>query len=204
MIASLVSSTAAGMLTWSLAEHVIHNGLGHKLAKSRNAFSVEHTRHHATTSYFAASYKKAIAASLVTVAVAPLACAVAGARRGLAFTFGFAGAYLGYEVLHRRAHTHPPRGRYGRWVRKHHFHHHFHNPRVNHGVTSPIWDHLFGSYEAPTVVRVPVRHAMPWLIDETGEVRAEHRRDYALARKGSRRGSEPPEAHASAQRPPSA
>ena len=44
---------------------------------------------------------------------------------GVACTLGFVAMYLLYEVLHRRAHTHPPRGFYSRMMRKHHFFHHF-------------------------------------------------------------------------------
>ncbi len=171
---------AAGAATWSLSEWVIHNYLGHKLAKNRNFFSVEHVRHHATTSYFAPSYKKAIAAAVVGAGVAPLASALVGPRLGLSYTAGLVGAYLGYEVVHRLAHVSPPRTRYGRWLRKHHFHHHFHRPDKNHGVTSPLWDRLFGSYEPPGKIAVPERHAMPWLCDERGEIRAAFRDDYQL------------------------
>jgi hypothetical protein len=38
---------------------------------------------------------------------------------------------------------------------------------MNHGVTSPLWDIVFRTYERPVVVRVPRRHApkLPWLLD---------------------------------------
>jgi hypothetical protein len=177
-------STLVGAFGWSLAEHLIHENLGHKLAKNRNAFAREHVRHHATTSYFAPSTKKALAAVVAASAMAPLASFVAGPRKGLAFTGGFVGAYLGYEVLHRIAHTRAPRTRYGRWLRKHHFYHHFHEPAVNHGVPSPLFDHLFGTFRPVTQVRVPVRHAMPWLVDPaSGEVWPQFAGDYALVRK---------------------
>lgn len=89
--------------------------------------------------------------------------------------------YVAYEVVHRRAHTHAPRGPYSRWVRRNHFTHHFLTPRTNHGVTSPLWDRVFGTHEPLGVVRVPARHAMPWLLDPaTGEVRAELAADYRL------------------------
>jgi sterol desaturase/sphingolipid hydroxylase (fatty acid hydroxylase superfamily) len=45
---------------------------------------------------------------------------------------------------------------------------------MNHGVTSPIWDVVFGTYQAPGVIVVPERLAMRWLLDEASrEVRAE-------------------------------
>ena len=66
-------------------------------------------------------------------------------------------------------------------MRLHHFHHHFGHPMANHGVTVPVWDWVFGTFEPAPTVRVPRRMAMRWLLDDDGEVRPEHRRDYVLA-----------------------
>jgi sterol desaturase/sphingolipid hydroxylase (fatty acid hydroxylase superfamily) len=171
----------AGVASWSLAEYVIHRGLGHVFVRTRNPFTVEHRKHHATTAYFSPSWKKAIAAAGTLVVVAPIAIAVVGPVPGTAFTAGVVAMYVVYEVVHRRAHTHGPRGWYGRWVRRHHFTHHFVAPKRNHGVTSPVWDLVFGTHEPAAVVRVPARHAMPWLLDPvTGAVRAELVADYVL------------------------
>lgn len=187
MIASILS-TLAGAGTWTLAEHLIHHNLGHRYTRGKyNFFAQEHVRHHATTSYFAPSYKKAAAAAATTAAVGPVARLALGPRRGMAFTAGLVGMYVAYEVLHRRAHTHPPTNAYGRWMRKHHFYHHFHDPKVNHGVSAPWFDHLFGTHHDVGKVRVPEKHAMEWLVDPaTGDVRAEFADDYELRRKKKR------------------
>jgi hypothetical protein len=94
--------------------------------------------------------------------------------------------YFGYEVAHRRIHTHPPTNAYGRWSRRSHFHHHFGAPMRNHGVTSNVWDRVFGTYDEPGVVTVPRRMAPVWMVDETGEVLAEFAGDY-LVKGGARR-----------------
>ncbi len=86
--------------------------------------------------------------------------------------------YFTYEVIHRRAHTHPPRNAYGRWVRRSHLHHHFGAPMRNIGVTSPVWDRALGTYDDPGVVTVPRRMAPVWLLDADGEVRPEYAADY--------------------------
>ena len=179
--ARLLAAGLGGMGAWSLTEYVVHRWLGHVFLRSRNPFGIEHRRHHATTSYFSVWWKKGIAAGGMLIAVAPIAAAFLGAGYGLAFGAGLVGTYVSYEIVHRRAHTHPPRGWYGRWVRRHHFAHHFHAPAKNHGVTSPLWDVVFGTLERTDVIRVPARHAMPWLVDEqTGAVRAAFAADYVL------------------------
>ena len=51
---------------------------------------------------------------------------------------------------------------------------------ANHGVTWSVWDHVFGTYEAPGCVRVPRRMAMVWLVDEDGALRPEFAADYEV------------------------
>src|SRR5690606_8577808 len=58
----VVLSALGGVLGWGIAEHLVHENLGHKYVKNRNFFAVEHVRHHATTSYFAPTRKKALVA----------------------------------------------------------------------------------------------------------------------------------------------
>ena len=88
--------------------------------------------------------------------------------------------YATYEVLHRRAHTHPPANGYGRWLRRSHMHHHFGAPMRNHGVTSPVWDKLLGTYDEPGVVTVPARMAPAWMVDAEGRLRPEYEGDYVV------------------------
>ena len=104
-----------------------------------------------------------------------------GPRRALSYVAGFGITYASYEILHRRTHTHAPTDSYGRWARKHHLSHHFANPSTNHGVTSPIWDLVFGTYVDHGKMRVPRRHAPLWLLDESGQVKPEYTDLYEVA-----------------------
>lgn len=176
-----VLALVMGAMTWGLLEYVLHRFVGHQ-PRSQTAFAREHRAHHAQGNYFAPTSKKALAAVPVLSATALLGVWSAGSL-GMGFAAGLTGAYLGYEWLHRRLHTHAPRGPWGRFVRRHHFHHHFGDPRTNHGVTTPVLDALAGTLRAPCVIRVPVKLAPLWLLDpSTGEVRAAFVKDYAVVR----------------------
>lgn len=177
--ATIGAAAAAGALAWTFLEYVIHRWLGHDGRFRGNPFGVEHVRHHAEGNYFAPTPKKLAVAALVAVVVGVPAALVGGAI-GLAGIGGLLVAYGAYEVLHRREHTHAGIGRYGRWARAHHFHHHFVDPRVNHGVTSPFWDVVFGTYRRAGHIPVPRKLAMPWLLDGAGALRPEHAARYAL------------------------
>jgi len=79
---------------------------------------------------------------------------------------GFTGMYILYEVTHYRFHIRKPVAKPFIILRKHHFYHHFHNPRTNHGVTTRFWDRVFGTFVAVEKVRVPRKMAMRWLLDQ--------------------------------------
>lgn len=177
---TVVIAAVLGVMTWSLFEYLIHRFLGHHPKLRPNPFATEHVRHHAEGDYFAPTYKKALVAVVFLGTVTPLGVSLFGTGPGLGYSIGLVAMYVSYEVLHRRLHTHAGVGAYGRWARRHHFHHHFGNPKMNHGVTSPLFDVLFGTHQPVRSIRVPKKLAMEWLCDEAGAVRAEHAGVYTL------------------------
>ncbi len=168
-----------GAASWTAAEYGLHRFAMHEM-RGKGLASVEHLKHHADVTYFSPASKKLLSAAGTTAVAWPLASAVAGRRWATAFTSGMIATYFGYEVAHRRVHTHPPRSAYGRWARRSHLHHHFGAPMRNHGVTSPVWDKVFGTYQEPGVVTVPRRMAPVWLLDADGDVRPELAGDYRV------------------------
>ncbi|MBW2446924.1 MAG: sterol desaturase family protein [Deltaproteobacteria bacterium] len=168
-----------GAAGWTFAEYVLHRFVFHG-ASAKRLGAGEHRRHHAQVDYFAPWWQKGLAALAAMSLILPLAIFVGSGASGVAFTLGFVAMYLTYEVLHRRAHTHPPRGPYGRWLRHNHFAHHFADPRLAQGVTTPIWDVVFSTRLPVEKVRVPRRLALPWLVDGGGEIWPAFAGDYEL------------------------
>lgn len=184
-----------GGIAWTFAEYLIHKYVGHGPRLQPSArwwknlgprglaaqFNFEHLAHHADPSYFAATWRKVTAALVAVPLVGGAASLLGGVARGVPFALGFAFSYALYEVLHRRIHSSAPLGRYGRWLRRHHLLHHYRTPRLNFGVTTPLYDVLFRSHapEAAPLV-VPRRTAPKWLVDEAGEVREAYRLDYQV------------------------
>ncbi|HEY6130367.1 MAG TPA: sterol desaturase family protein [Halioglobus sp.] len=176
-----------GAIGWTLLEYVLHRFVFHG-PSAKGIGAQEHRRHHAQVNYFAPWWQKALAALVTAAILLPLLSLLAGMRLGGACTLGFISMYLLYEILHRRVHTRAPRGRYGRWLRKNHFAHHFVNPRLAHGVTTPLWDLVFGTRLSVNRVRVPRRVAMPWLVDTHGSIHDTYTAEYELV--GSRSSDE--------------
>ncbi len=171
-MAPLAAWFAAGWFAWTIGEYVLHRFGMHAL-KGRGLASREHLNHHAhrdsILEKWALSWTGVLLVGFALGAVVQPALGV-----GWVVGYGF------YDLQHFLAHRRAPRTRYERWLRRHHFHHHFGHPMANHGVTWSLWDRAFGTYEEPGRIRVPRRMAMVWLLDERGEPRSEFAADYEV------------------------
>jgi len=156
---------ASGFLVWTFVEYAMHNFNGHQM-KGKTTFSREHLKHHAEEGYFAPLSAKILRVFLIIPPIYLMVALVLPWPTALAFTASFLGGHVLYEVVHYRLHFIPPQSAYMRWAARHHFAHHFNCPKYNHGVTTSLWDHVFGTYRQVDEVRVPRRRAMAWLIDE--------------------------------------
>jgi sterol desaturase/sphingolipid hydroxylase (fatty acid hydroxylase superfamily) len=177
-VLALLGLGAAG---WSLGEYLMHRFAMHE-AKGRGLASREHLRHHAERDSVLESWYFAWTGVIVVGTGLGLATSWLLGPVGASLGIGWVGAYGFYDWMHWRAHRRPIANPYERWVRRNHFHHHFGHPMTNHGVTTPLWDIVFGTHvpiDGP--IRVPRRMAMCWLLDEAGEVRPEYADDFVLA-----------------------
>ncbi len=184
---TFVVAAVLGAFGWSFTEYAMHNWVGH-LTRGRTEFSREHLTHHRKFQYFTPTRKKVGMALPVVGALLVLSVLAVGIAHGVVFTVAFAAAYVGYEVLHYRIHVAAPRTAFGRWARHHHLAHHHRSPRSNHGVTSPLWDWVFRTWEPGGQVSVPVAKADPWMLQADGSLKPAYAADYALR---GRRGSAP-------------
>ena len=167
------------VFAWTFFEYAMHHWVFHKL-KRQTMGKREHMQHHARSGYFTPLSLKARLALLGGSLVFGLAWLITDLETASYFTVFFGLSYCFYERIHYLTHAQAPRNWYGRWARKHHFAHHFHDARTNHGVTSPLWDIVFGTLHTRDVIRVPRRFVMPWLIDEQGQLRSPFETDYVL------------------------
>jgi sterol desaturase/sphingolipid hydroxylase (fatty acid hydroxylase superfamily) len=184
ILRSPFTAAVTGAAWWTATEYGLHRFAMHE-PRGTGLPSVEHLKHHADVTTFARASNKIASAAAATAVIYPVTAARTSRRWAASFTTGFITMYFGYEIAHRRTHTHPPRNRYGRWTRRNHLHHHFGAPMRNYGVTVPVWDRVFGTYDEPGVVTIPRRMTPAWMLDDDGEIRAEFANDYIT--KGARR-----------------
>jgi sterol desaturase/sphingolipid hydroxylase (fatty acid hydroxylase superfamily) len=179
-----------GVVAWTFGEYALHRFAFH-VPRGRWKGSLEHLRHHAGVDQ--APNTMALSWSGIwtvgAVLFGPIGWLVAGVPGGIACGLGWVVGFYIYEYLHWTEHRCGPSTQYGRWARRHHLHHHFGAPLKNHGVTTPVWDMVFGTYERPERIKVPARLAAistPWMLAEDGTVRAEYAEDYLVVGRRSR------------------
>ena len=177
---NVLISFIIGICTWSLCEYMLHRFVGHS-KQLVHGFTKEHRSHHSNGEHFMPVSQKIQTSVSVLIPIFIISIIVMGKPMGLGFSLGFTLFFCVYEYMHKRAHNHPPRNAYERWIYKHHFYHHYSAPNKNYGFTSSIWDIIFGTREHTDVIRVPNRKAMSWLIHpHTLDIRPEFAKDYTL------------------------
>lgn len=151
-LAATLGLFAAGWLVWTLLEYVMHRFFFHRRAADSAAelrSFMAHGYHHE----FPGDRMRLVAPPLMSW---PLAAVVTGAYvlalgadRGLALFAGTATGYVAYDWIHYYAHHFRPRNPVGRFLRRYHLLHHFDESWSTHrfGVSSPLWDLVFGTYK---------------------------------------------------------
>jgi dihydroceramide fatty acyl 2-hydroxylase len=148
---ALVGMFALGVLGWTLLEYLLHRRVFHwkpneKVEWQRDASWLIHGIHHD----YPYDPDRLVMPPIVTAAIAlvlwwPLK-AVLGPHLHYPFFAGLVAGYVWYDLTHYYLHHAVPRTAAGKWLRKYHLVHHFQTPGVRYGITSPLWDHVFGTY----------------------------------------------------------
>lgn len=136
----------AGALFWSLFEYVMHRYVFHMVVESDRAKKVIYTMH-GVHHEFPRDKERLFMPPVPSVIVASLVFAGIYAVLGwhaLAFFPGFLFGYLMYGSMHYAIHAFaPPKYLKALW-RNHHLHH-YKTPDKGFGVSSVIWDVVFGT-----------------------------------------------------------
>lgn len=155
----LLTAACAGAVALSLIEYVHHRVGGHTTrlgARLRDAHQAHHRDPREGGVALRTKYRQRL--PLVTGVGAVIAATTWLFFDGPIAGAVLAGAVLGYlysEGYHHHMHHRAPRTRVGAWLRRYHYVHHFVNPKVNYGFTSPVWDVVFGTFHVAETVALP-------------------------------------------------
>jgi sterol desaturase/sphingolipid hydroxylase (fatty acid hydroxylase superfamily) len=142
---------AAGLFTWTLIEYLIHRFSFHYIPRGRigmfYAYMI-HGVHHA----FPEDDRRWLVPPIISAAIS--AAIYAALHQVIphvlppAFAGGLAG-YLVYDLSHYAMHRGPSRFEFFNQLRKRHLQHHYATPERWFGVSTPLWDYVFGTTATP-------------------------------------------------------
>jgi sterol desaturase/sphingolipid hydroxylase (fatty acid hydroxylase superfamily) len=140
--------TLAGIGVWTLSEYWLHRLVFHwepDNALGRRMHFIIHGIHHDHPN----DKMRLVMPPSVSIPLAALFFLGFWALLGNAAFPLFAGfllGYLFYDYTHYYVHHFVPKTDFGKRLREHHMRHHFQDHSYGYGVSSPLWDHVFGTY----------------------------------------------------------
>lgn len=149
----LLGAFFLGLFLWTLGEYTLHRFLFHYEAKSERAkriFFLFHGVHHAQPqdkTRLVMPLPVSIPLALVFYGLFYLVFAVLlkAPQWVNPLTAGFMVGYLIYDLTHYATHHFPMRSGYAKYIKRYHMAHHYKDPNTRYGVSSPLWDWVFGT-----------------------------------------------------------
>jgi sterol desaturase/sphingolipid hydroxylase (fatty acid hydroxylase superfamily) len=155
-LTSVVVWMAAGLFIWTLAEYLLHRYVFHLPGdtpfKERLQFII-HGLHHDDPNDPTRLVMPPAASLILGAMLFSIFRAVLGGVYVDPFFAGFLIGYLCYDYTHYAIHHFTPRTRFGKMVKQNHMAHHFIGHETRWGVSSPVWDYVFGTMEEVKRVR---------------------------------------------------
>lgn len=136
----------AGFFCWSLAEYLMHRFLYHKIEDATYNTGIQYLFHGIHHEYPNDSTRLVLPwiPSLVFASIFFGIFYLIMGKYALVFGPGFVIGYCAYMTVHYTVHKVPPPKRFNFWWTFHNIHHYQQHDRAF-GVTSPIWDVVFGT-----------------------------------------------------------
>jgi sterol desaturase/sphingolipid hydroxylase (fatty acid hydroxylase superfamily) len=151
---AIIGGFVMGLFVWTFAEYALHRFLFHfpaKTPRTKRIFFLFHGVHHAQPQI----KTRLVMPPVVSIPLAALFWVLfhlvigllLGATAWVNPLFsGFIAGYLLYDLGHYATHHLPMRKGYLKFIKRYHMLHHYKTPNQRYGVSSPIWDAVFGTY----------------------------------------------------------
>lgn len=137
-----------GVLVWTFTEYTLHRWLFHYIGPrpwQRRLYFVVHGVHHD----FPQDSGRLVMPLGVSIPLGALFFVLFRALAGGVYVdplfVGFALGYLAYDGTHYATHHFRMSWGWGRWIKRYHMIHHHTGVDARYGVSSPLWDWVFGT-----------------------------------------------------------
>ena len=147
-LAQLALLSLAGVGIWTLTEYWLHRLLFHWQPSFRGGdrlhFIIHGVHHDHPNDKLRLVMPPAVSIPLAALFFLAFTLAF-GAPAAYPLFSGFIVGYLFYDYTHYHVHHHTPRTKLGKRLRQQHMRHHFQDHHYGFGVSSPLWDVVFGT-----------------------------------------------------------
>jgi sterol desaturase/sphingolipid hydroxylase (fatty acid hydroxylase superfamily) len=131
-----------GLLLWSFLEYTIHRFILHGLEPFRTLHALHHLRPRALI-----VAPTILTGTLIGLLIFVPAFFATSTLPATAITVGLLLGYFWYALMHHAIHHWPANRRMMQARKRAHALHHIQSMPANYGVTTSLWDRIFGSYE---------------------------------------------------------
>ncbi|HWZ35113.1 MAG TPA: sterol desaturase family protein [Mucilaginibacter sp.] len=137
-----------GLFVWTLTEYIMHRFVFHYVPKNKIGLRL-HFIFHGVHHDYPSDAKRLVLPPSVSIPLAIgfyfLFDAILPANYVFGFFPGFILGYLFYDISHYAIHHFNFKGKIWKSIKQHHMLHHYQTPSKGYGVSSPLWDKIFGS-----------------------------------------------------------
>lgn len=145
---AVVALFFTGLLTWTLFEYIMHRYVFHMKPTNEFKRKIQYAFHGVHHEYPKDKTRLAmpplmsfvIAVALFSIFYALMNTNVFG------FLPGFLLGYASYLFVHYIVHAYPPPNNFFKELWINHAVHHYKNDKIVYGVSSPLWDYVFGTH----------------------------------------------------------
>jgi sterol desaturase/sphingolipid hydroxylase (fatty acid hydroxylase superfamily) len=146
-VALVVGLVIFGLLIWTFVEYTMHRWVFHYQPTSRWGKQL-HFLFHGVHHDYPKDASRLVMPPVVSIPLAlsffGLFLLVFGQVAPPAFA-GFLLGYLFYDMVHYATHHFSMKGGVWLWLKKYHMRHHYDDDHSGYGVSSPLWDYVFGT-----------------------------------------------------------
>lgn len=137
-----------GVFIWTLTEYLLHRFVFHLKLKGELGERI-HFIFHGVHHDYPSDSKRLVMPPSVSIPLAILFYFLFYYLIGNIFVFpffaGFLTGYLFYDITHYAVHHFNMHSKFWLAIKHHHIKHHFQDPAKGYGVSSPVWDIIFGT-----------------------------------------------------------
>jgi len=138
-----------GLFIWTFVEYVMHRFVFHYMPAGKEWALRLHFIFHGVHHDYPSDAKRLVLPPSVSIPLATgfyfLFRAILPVNYIWGFFPGFILGYLVYDISHYAIHHFNFKGSIWKKIKQHHMLHHYQDPAKGYGVSSPLWDKIFGS-----------------------------------------------------------